>query len=124
MAPCPSALNEPCRDGERTLSLILKSSAIATVVAVPVVALIEDEAGIADFVQRGLARSGLDVRATGDGESGLELALSDEVDLVVLDLMLPRRSGGEILRVLRDRRPGLPVIVLTARGGIDDRLAG
>ena len=88
------------------------------------VALIEDEAGIADFVQRGLSRSGLDVRSARDGESGLELALSDEVDLVVLDLMLPRLSGGEILEVLRDRRPGLPVIVLTARGGIDDRLAG
>jgi DNA-binding response OmpR family regulator len=91
---------------------------------VSTVALIEDEAGIADFVQRGLARSGLDVRAAGDGDSGLTLALSDDVDLVVLDLMLPRRSGTEILEVLQERRPGLPVIVLTARGGIEDRLAG
>jgi len=88
------------------------------------VALIEDEAGIADFVQRGLTRSGLDVRTAADGDAGLELALSERVDLVVLDLMLPRRSGTEILEVLRDRRPGLPVIVLTARGEIDDRLAG
>jgi two-component system, OmpR family, response regulator len=91
---------------------------------VPTVALIEDEAGIADFVRRGLTRSGLDVRTAADGDSGLELALSEQVDLVVLDLMLPRRGGSEILGVLRDRRPGLPVIVLTARGGIDDRLAG
>ena len=91
---------------------------------VSTVALIEDEAGIVDFVQRGLTRSGLDVRAARDGDTGLELALSDEVDLVVLDLMLPRRGGAEILKELQERRPGLPVIVLTARGGIDDRLAG
>jgi len=59
---------------------------------VSTVALIEDEAGIADFVQRGLTRAGLEVRTARDGDAGLKLALSDEVDLVVLDLMLPRRK--------------------------------
>jgi DNA-binding response OmpR family regulator len=88
------------------------------------VALIEDEAGIADFVERGLSRAGLRVRTARDGDAGLELALSDEVDLVVLDLMLPRRSGSEILELLQAERPWVPVIVLTARGGIDDRLEG
>jgi DNA-binding response OmpR family regulator len=91
---------------------------------VPTVALIEDEGGIADFIERGLTRSGLRVRVAHDGESGLELALAGEVDLVVLDLMLPRRSGTEILAALQDQRPGVPVIVLTARGAIEDRLAG
>jgi DNA-binding response OmpR family regulator len=91
---------------------------------VPTVALIEDEGGIVDFVERGLTRSGLRVRTAPDGDSGLELALSAEVDLVVLDLMLPHRSGTEILEALQDRRPGVPVIVLTARGAIEDRLAG
>jgi DNA-binding response OmpR family regulator len=88
------------------------------------VALIEDEAGIADFVERGLTRAGLRVRTARDGEAGLALALSDEVDLVVLDLMLPLRSGSEILDLLQSERPWVPVIVLTARGGIEDRLKG
>lgn len=88
------------------------------------VALIEDEPGIVDFVQRGLARKGLDVRVARDGDEGLELALSEEVELVVLDLMLPGRDGTEILAALQDERPWIPVIVLTARGAVSDRLAG
>jgi DNA-binding response OmpR family regulator len=88
------------------------------------VALIEDEAGIVDFVERGLTRSGLHVLIARDGNVGLGLALSDEVELVVLDLMLPGRSGTEILAALQDERPWVPVIVLTARGGVNDRLAG
>jgi two-component system OmpR family response regulator len=92
--------------------------------SVTTVALIEDEPGIVDFVSRGLAGHGLDVRSALDGERGLELALADGIDLVVLDLMLPRLSGEEILRQLAEQRPGLPVIVLTARGELDDRVAG
>jgi DNA-binding response OmpR family regulator len=88
------------------------------------IALIEDEAGIVDFVERGLTRAGLDVVVARDGDAGLELALSDQVDLVVLDLMLPGRSGTEILDAVHNERPWVPVIVLTARGGIDDRLKG
>jgi DNA-binding response OmpR family regulator len=91
---------------------------------VSTVALIEDEDGIADFVQRGLTRAGLRVRTARDGDAGLELALRDDVDLVVLDLMLPRRSGIEILDALQAERPWVPVIVLTARGALEDRLQG
>jgi DNA-binding response OmpR family regulator len=91
---------------------------------VTTVALIEDEPGIVDFVSRGLAGHGLEVRSALDGERGLELALADGIDLVVLDLMLPRLSGEEILRELAEQRPGLPVIVLTARGELDDRVSG
>jgi DNA-binding response OmpR family regulator len=108
----------------RGLFLIWKSSDAATIARMSTVALIEDEAGIADFVERGLTRAGLQVRTARDGDAGLELALSDEVDLVVLDLMLPRRSGSEILDLLQAQRPWIPVIVLTARGGIGDRLTG
>jgi DNA-binding response OmpR family regulator len=90
----------------------------------PTVALIEDEPGIVDFVTRGLAVHGTTVRSALDGRRGLELALEDDIDLVVLDLMLPALSGEEVLRALVDRRPGLPVIVLTARGELDDRVAG
>jgi DNA-binding response OmpR family regulator len=90
----------------------------------PNVVLIEDEPGIVDFVDRGLTARGFSVRAALDGETGLDLALSDHVDLVVLDLMLPRKSGLEVLDELSTQRPGLPVIVLTARGELEDRVAG
>ena len=88
------------------------------------VVVIEDEPGIVDFIERGLTAGGFTVSAAGDGETGLELALGERVDLVVLDLMLPRRSGIEILRDLTEQRPGLPVIVLTARGEVEDRVKG
>jgi DNA-binding response OmpR family regulator len=91
---------------------------------VPHLVLIEDEPGIADFVVRGLTLAGYRVESALDGETGLELALGDDVDLVVLDLMLPRMSGGEVLQRLTDRRPGLPVIVVTARGELEERVGG
>lgn len=88
------------------------------------IVLIEDEPGIVDFIDRGLTARGVEVRAALDGERGRELALGEQVDLVVLDLMLPRRSGMEILSELSAKRPGLPVIVLTARGEVEDRVDG
>jgi DNA-binding response OmpR family regulator len=91
---------------------------------VSTIALIEDEPGIVDFVERGLTRKGLHVVVARDGDAGLELALSDQVDLVVLDLMLPGRGGTEILDAMQHERPWVPVIVLTARGGIEDRIKG
>jgi DNA-binding response OmpR family regulator len=86
--------------------------------------VVEDEPGIVDFVERGLTSHGFEVRSALDGETGLERALDPEVDLLVLDLMLPRLSGTEILRRLQVVRPALPVIVLTARGELQDRIAG
>jgi DNA-binding response OmpR family regulator len=88
------------------------------------IVLIEDEPGIVDFIDRGLSARGFDVRAAMDGESGLELALAEHVDLVVLDLMLPRKSGMDVLREVAHQRPGLPVVVLTARGEVEDRVEG
>ena len=88
------------------------------------IVLIEDEPGIVDFIDRGLRARGFDIRASMDGESGLDLALAEQVDLVVLDLMLPRKSGMEVLREISQHRPGLPVIVLTARGEVEDRVEG
>jgi DNA-binding response OmpR family regulator len=86
--------------------------------------VVEDEPGIVDFVERGLRRQSYEVLSAGDGELGLEYALQPEVELVVLDLMLPKLSGMEVLRRLHAQRPDLPVIVLTARGEVDDRIAG
>jgi DNA-binding response OmpR family regulator len=88
------------------------------------VLLIEDEPGIVDFVRRGLQAEGFAVEAAGDGVEGERLAMGGDCDAVVLDLMLPGRSGMEILQTLRRARPTLPVIVLTARGEIEDRVAG
>jgi DNA-binding response OmpR family regulator len=89
-----------------------------------VVLVIEDEPGIVDFIERGLETEGFDVRSALDGHGGLEQALGDDVDLVVLDLMLPGRSGIEVLSELHAVRPALPVIVLTARGEVEERVAG
>src|SRR3989475_2564083 len=88
------------------------------------VLLIEDEAGIADFVRRGLEGEGFLVHAAADGIEGERLALEGGFDAVVLDLMLPGRPGLEILGRLHSEKPSLPVIVLTARGEVEDRVAG
>jgi two-component system, OmpR family, copper resistance phosphate regulon response regulator CusR len=88
------------------------------------VLLIEDEPGIVDFVRRGLEAEGFTVEAALDGVEGERLALQGSFDAVVLDLMLPRRGGLEVLESVRRATPSVPVIVLTARGEIDDRVEG
>lgn len=88
------------------------------------IVMIEDEPGIGDFVKRGLGARGFRVSRAFDGDSGLESALGEQVSLVLLDLMLPGRPGLEVLTELAQRRPGLPVIVLTARGQLEDRVEG
>jgi DNA-binding response OmpR family regulator len=88
------------------------------------VLLIEDEPGIVDFVRRGLEAEGFVVEASTDGAEGEQLALAGVFDAIVLDLMLPGRPGLEILETVRRAKPTVPVILLTARGGIEDRVAG
>jgi DNA-binding response OmpR family regulator len=86
--------------------------------------VIEDEPGIVDFLERGLRAHGFDVISALDGMTGTDRAMNDNVDLVLLDMMLPGRSGIDVLKELSAAKPTLPVIVLTARGDIDDRIAG
>jgi DNA-binding response OmpR family regulator len=86
------------------------------------VLLVEDEPRIASFVERGLKAEGFAVQVAADGETGLALATDEGVDLVVLDLMLPKLSGEQVLERLRARRPDVPVIILTARDAIEDRV--
>ena len=86
--------------------------------------VIEDEPAILDFVVRGLRSEGFRVEAALDGAEGERLALANGFDLVILDLMLPGRPGMEILRSLRERHPSTPVILLTARDRVEDRVAG
>lgn len=86
--------------------------------------MVEDEAAIADFVARGLEGEGYEVLTAADGVEGERLALSEGVDLVVLDRMLPGKDGMEVLAALRRAKPALPVILLTARGEVADRVEG
>ncbi len=88
------------------------------------VLLIEDEPGIVDFVTRGLQTEGFEVHSALDGAEGERIALRGGFDAIVLDLMLPGRSGLEILTAVQRATPSVPVIVLTARGELEDRVAG
>jgi DNA-binding response OmpR family regulator len=90
----------------------------------PRVLVIEDEPGIVDFLTRGLAARDFAVVSATDGTEGERLALGESFDAVVLDLMLPGTGGMEILASLRRCKPNLPVLVLTARGELEDRVSG
>lgn len=87
------------------------------------VLLVEDDATVAEVLIAYLERDGYLVRWEDDGARGLDAALNDEPDLVVLDLMLPSLDGLEVCRRLRAAAP-VPVIMLTARGEEEDRIAG
>lgn len=84
----------------------------------------EDEKKIASFVRKALEEQGYTVDVATDGDRAYELATSQSFDLVVLDIMLPGRDGLSILRQLRERHNTVPVIVLTARSALDERLEG
>lgn len=88
------------------------------------VLLVEDDAMIGDAVRVGLSRAGIKVDWVRDGAAGLAAASSDPFAAVLLDLGLPTRDGLQVLRELRARSCRVPVIVITARDGIEDRIAG
>ncbi|HWD11063.1 MAG TPA: response regulator, partial [Solirubrobacteraceae bacterium] len=112
------------REVRPTAAMPEHESSVASTAAAASVLLIEDEPGIVDFVRRGLEAHGFVVEAALDGREGERLALAGDYDAIVLDLMLPGRSGMEILGAVRRALPSLPVIVLTARGEIEDRVEG
>ena len=86
--------------------------------------IVEDETGIADFLARGLEAEGYGVTVATDGIAGERLALSSATDLVILDRMLPGRDGVEVLAAIRRAKPALPVILLTAKAEVADRVEG
>jgi two-component system, OmpR family, response regulator len=86
--------------------------------------LVEDDAKLAAAVCRGLRGEGYAVDHAVDGEAALADAHVWDYDAVVLDLMLPRRDGFEVCRTLRERGDGVPILMLTARGNVDDRIRG
>ena len=86
--------------------------------------LVEDEERIADFVSRGLTESGYKVDWAGTAALALELAHDTEHDLVILDLLLPDMDGLALLEKLRNRQSSPPVLILSARSALDDRIRG
>jgi two-component system alkaline phosphatase synthesis response regulator PhoP len=85
---------------------------------------VEDDAPIRRGVVDALTYAGYDVLESGHGEEGCQMALKRQFDLLLLDMVLPGKTGLEILREVRNVRPTLPVIILSARGEENDRVAG
>jgi len=86
--------------------------------------LVEDDEKIASFVEKGLKSSGFAVDLAQTGTLGLDYALSAEYDTLIVDIMLPEMDGFELIRQLRARGKNTPIIVLSARGRVDDRVKG
>jgi DNA-binding response OmpR family regulator len=86
--------------------------------------IIEDELPMRTALAEALAAKGYRVRTASDGETGLELACTEPFDLVLLDVMMPRLDGYAVCRTLRGRGRGMPVLMLTAKGMVDDRVEG
>ena len=86
--------------------------------------LVEDDATISDFVARGLREAGFVVDQVSDGETGLTTATQQAYDVAIVDLMLPRRDGLSLIDTLRTRGVTTPVLILSARRSVDDRVRG
>jgi two-component system copper resistance phosphate regulon response regulator CusR len=86
--------------------------------------VVEDEKRIADFLGRGLQGAGYAVDVAPDGATALSFTQETDYDLVILDLMLPDMDGLKVLERIRSRRTGPPVLILSARGQLDDRVKG
>ena len=86
------------------------------------VLVVEDDRTVGRFVQRGLEEQRVNVDLVADGAEGLERASHGEYDVIVLDLRLPQLAGLEVLRTLRDRGVGTPVLVLTAQDAVDSKI--
>ena len=88
------------------------------------VLIIEDELKLANVLVQGLKENGILAEAARDGVSGLVMALSKPYDAIILDVMLPGKNGFDVLKELRETGKTTPVLILTARSGVDDRVRG
>jgi heavy metal response regulator len=86
--------------------------------------VVEDEKKVAGFIRQGLEEEHYSVDVAYDGEAGLQMAETERYDLLVLDVMLPKRSGLDLMKEFRARGGTVPVLILTAKGAIDDKVAG
>ena len=88
------------------------------------VLVVEDERKIADFIRKGLSEHGYAVDVAYDGEEALDWPAVADFDLIILDVMLPARDGTEVCRVLRKRGVRTPILMLTAKDAVEDRVLG
>ena len=88
------------------------------------VLVVDDEPVLAELVSMALRYEGWEIATAGDGATAIALARENPPDVVVLDVMLPDMSGLEVLRKLRERIPRLPLLLLTAKDSVEDRIAG
>ena len=86
--------------------------------------VVEDEKKVAGFVKRGLEQEGYAVDLAEDGVDGQHMAETNDYDVVILDIMLPKKSGLDVLKELKEREIAAPILLLTARDSIDDRVKG
>src|SRR5687767_14297149 len=86
--------------------------------------IIEDDAAIAEFVARGLREAGLAVDREEDGDAGLARAMAGDYDVAIVDLMLPKMDGLMVIDGLRRRGRSTPVLILSAKRSVDDRVTG
>ena len=86
--------------------------------------LVEDEKKVASFIKKGLEEEGYAVDLAADGETGLLMGLDDVHDLIILDINLPKKDGIDILRSLRQKQKTTPVLLLTIRAAIEDKVIG
>ncbi|MBC7339551.1 MAG: response regulator transcription factor [Firmicutes bacterium] len=86
--------------------------------------VVEDEPGIAAFLRQGLTEEGYAVDVVGDGERAIEFALSAPYDAIILDILLPKKDGFQVCAELRRRGLRTPILMLTARGAVEDRVRG
>jgi two-component system, OmpR family, response regulator len=88
------------------------------------VLVVEDDAKIASFIVKGLKSAGYAVDHAVNGEEGLQLALTEPYDAAVIDVMLPRKNGLAVIEQIRSERVNTPVLILSAKGSVDDRVKG
>jgi len=86
--------------------------------------VIEDETQIANFISRGLGREGYNILTAYDGETGLEMAFAELPDVIILDVMLPGIDGLSVCRQIREAELQTPILMLTAKDAVPDRVAG
>ena len=86
--------------------------------------VVEDEKKVSSFIKRGLEEEKYEVDTAADGEEGLKMALDRVYDLIVLDVMLPKKDGLAVIRELRSKNTSTPVLMLTAKDSVEDIVAG
>src|SRR6266516_2729423 len=109
MAPTQVAVPAKTKSGERPMARIL---------------IVEDEPAMVAGLRDNFEFEGYDVITAPDGVAGLERALNEAPDIVILDVMMPRMSGLDVCKQLKSKRPSLPIIMLTARGQEIDKVVG